>query len=163
VRPGAPARYTLGRATLSYVLGLPRGLQARARLAAQYTRDELVPGEQFGIGGMESVRGFLERQFTGDRGYSGSLELYSPDFGAELSAGTWRARFLAFYDFGRAYRINPDVFEPEVIGISSAGPGVRVAYGSNLSLRFDYGFQIQRGVPPADFTSRANFSLVWVF
>ena len=39
--------------------------------------------EQFGIGGMESVRGFLERQFAGDRGYSGSLELYSPDFGAD--------------------------------------------------------------------------------
>jgi len=164
VRPGAPASYTLGRATLSYVLGLPRGPQARARFAAQYTRDELVPGEQFGIGGMDSVRGFLERQFTGDRGYSGSFELYSPDFGAELlPPGNWRARVLAFYDFGRAYRINPEVFEPEVIGISSAGPGVRVAYGSSLSLRFDYGFQIQRGVPPADFTSRANFSLVWVF
>ncbi len=163
VRPGAPASYTLARATLSYVLGLPRGLQARARFAAQYTRDELVPGEQFGIGGMDSVRGFLERQFTGDRGYSGSVELYSPDFGAELSAGTWRARLLAFYDFGRAYLINPQVFEPEVIGISSVGPGVRVAYGSSLSLRFDYGFQIQRGVPPSDFTSRANFSLVWVF
>jgi hemolysin activation/secretion protein len=116
-----------------------------------------------GIGGMESVRGFLERQFTGDRGYSGSLELYSPDLGAELSAAGWRVRLLAFYDFGRAYRINPEVFEPEVIGISSAGPGVRVAYGSSLSLRFDYGFQIQRGVPPSDFTSRANFSLAWVF
>ena len=164
VRPGAPASYTLGRATLSYVLGLPRGLQARARLAAQYTRDELVPGEQFGIGGMESVRGFLERQFAGDRGYSGSLELYSPDFGGDLlPPGDWRARVLAFYDFGRAYTINPDVFQPEVIGISSVGPGVRVAYGSSVTLRFDYGFQIRRGEPPSSFTSRANFSLVWVF
>ena len=32
---------------------------------AQYTGDELVPGEQFGIGGMDSVRGFYERQFSG--------------------------------------------------------------------------------------------------
>jgi len=164
VRPGAPASYTLGRATLSYVRGLPRGLQARARFAAQYTRDELVPGEQFGIGGMESVRGFLERQFIGDRGYSGSLELYSPDFGADLlPPGNWRARVLAFYEFGRAYTINPQVFQPEVIGISSVGPGVRVAYGSSVTLRFDYGFQIHRGEPPSSFTSRANFSLVWVF
>lgn len=164
VRPGAPASYTLARATLSYLHGLPRGAQVRVRIAGQYTRDELVPGEQFGIGGMESVRGFLERQFAGDRGYSGSLELYSPDFGAELlPAGNWRARVLAFYDFGRAYRVNPEVFEPEVIGISSVGPGLRVAYGSSVTLRFDYGFQIQRGEPPSSFTSRANFSLVWVF
>ena len=103
-------------------------------------------------------------QFIGDRGYSGSLELYSPDFGADLlPPGNWRARVLAFYDFGRAYTINPQVFQPEVIGISSVGPGVRVAYGSSVTLRFDYGFQIQRGEPPPSFTSRANFSLVWVF
>jgi hemolysin activation/secretion protein len=164
VRPGAPASYTLARATLSYLHGLPRGAQARVRLAGQYTRDELVPGEQFGIGGMDSVRGFFERQYAGDRGYSGSLELYSPDFGADLlPPGPWRARVLAFYDFGRAYRINPEVFEPEVIGISSVGPGLRIAYGSSVTLRFDYGFQIQRGEPPSSFTSRANFSLVWVF
>jgi hypothetical protein len=55
------------------------------------------------------------------------------------------------------------VFETKVNGISSAGPGVRVAYGTSLTLRFDYGFQIQRGVPPSSDTSRANFSLVWVF
>ncbi len=164
VRPGAPASYTLGRATASYLLGLPRGLQARARLTGQYTRDELLPAEQFGIGGMDSVRGFFERQYAGDRGYSGSLELYSPDFGGDLlPPGNWRARVLAFYDFGRAYRINPGAFEPEVIGISSVGPGIRIAYGTSLSIRFDYGFQIQRGVPPSSDTSRANFSLVWVF
>jgi hemolysin activation/secretion protein len=164
VRPGAPASYTLARATLSYLYALPRGLQARARLAGQYTRDELLPAEQFGIGGMDSVRGFFERQFAADRGYSGSVELYSPDFGADLlPPGPWRARVLAFYDFGRVYRINPEAFEPEVIGISSVGPGIRIAYGTHLSLRFDYGFQIQRGSPPSSDTSRANFSLVWVF
>lgn len=164
VRPGAPASYTLARATLSYLHALPRGFQARARFAGQYTRDELLPAEQFGIGGMDSVRGFYERQFAGDRGYSGSIEVYSADFGPDLlPPGEWRARVLAFYDFGRVYRINPEVFEPEVIGISSAGPGIRIAYGTSLSLRFDYGFQIQRGSPPSSDTSRANFSLVWVF
>jgi hemolysin activation/secretion protein len=164
VRPGAPASYTLARATLSYLHGLPRGAQARVRLAGQYTGDELLPAEQFGIGGMDSVRGFFERQYVGDRGYSGSVELHSPDFGPDLlPPGNWRARVLAFYDFGRAYRINAQAFEPEVIGISSAGPGIRIAYGTSLSVRFDYGFQIQRGVPPSSDTSRANFSVVWVF
>jgi hypothetical protein len=30
---------------------------------------------------------------------------------------------------------------------------------SRFSIEFDYGFQIQRGVPPSSDTSRANFSL----
>jgi hemolysin activation/secretion protein len=163
VRPGAEASYTLGRAYVNYVLGLPRAFQARARFTAQYTRDELLAGEQFGIGGMDSVRGFFERQFSGDRGYSGTFEVYSPDLGAQLDVNGLRVRLLAFYDYGRVYLVNPDVLETQVIGISSVGPGVRVGYGTNLTLRFDYGFQIQRGVPPSSDTSRANFSLVWVF
>ena len=163
VRPGADASYTLGRANVNYVLGLPRGFQGRARFTAQYTGDELLPGEQFGIGGMDSVRGFFERQYSGDRGYSGSFEVYSPDLGAAVEPSGLRIRLLAFYDYGRVYLVNPDVFETKVIGISSAGPGIRLAYGTSLSLRFDYGFQIQRGVPPSSDTSRANFSLVWVF
>lgn len=163
VRPGAEAAYTLGRANVNYVLGLPRGFQGRARFTAQYTRDELLPGEQFGIGGMDSVRGFLERQYSGDRGYSGTFEVYSPDLGAQLEVRGLRVRLLAFYDYGRVYLVNPDAFETKVIGISSVGPGVRIGYGTSLTLRFDYGFQIQRGVPPSSDTSRANFSLVWVF
>lgn len=163
VRPGAEASYTLARANVNYLLGLPRGVQARARFTAQYTRDELLAGAQFGIGGMDSVRGFFERQYTGDRGYSGTFEVYSPDLGPQLGVDGLRMRFLAFYDYGRAYLVNPDVFETQVIGISSVGPGVRVAYGTSLTLRFDWGFQIQRGVPPSSDTSRANFSLVWVF
>lgn len=161
VRPGADARYTLGRLNLNYVVGLPRGFQGRARFTAQYTRDELVPGEQFGLGGMDSVRGFFERQFAGDRGYSGSFELYSPDLGAQLPVNGLRVRFLAFYDFGRAYLVKPDAFEQRVTGIASAGPGVRVAYGTSLSMRFDYGFRL--ATQGGDWGGRANFSLVWVF
>jgi hemolysin activation/secretion protein len=163
VRPGAPASYTLGRLNLNFLHTLPRDFQGRVRLGGQYTRDELVPGEQFGIGGMDSVRGFLERQFTGDRGFSGSVELYSPDFGGALPASGVRARLLAFYDYGRAVIVNPDAFETPVTTISSFGPGVRVAYKTSFNMRFDYGFQLQTGVPGTSRGSRANFSLAWVF
>jgi hemolysin activation/secretion protein len=114
---------------------------------------------------MDSVRGFFEREFIGDRGFSGSLELYSPDLAA-LDGGAVsdvRVRMLAFYDYGRVWIINPQVFEQRVTGISSVGPGVRLAYRSNVSLRFDYGFILQKGTPSNDSSGRANFSLVWVF
>lgn len=163
VRAGAPANYALGRASFSLLQSLPEDLQGRLRVSGQYTRDKLVPGEQFGIGGMDSVRGFYERQFIGDRGFSGSLELYSPDLGPRLGVNGLRARLLAFYDYGRVVTIDPDAFETRSTSISSFGPGLRVAYRTDMSLRLDYGFQLQSGVPGVNGRSQANFSLAWVF
>jgi hemolysin activation/secretion protein len=165
VRPGAEADYTVARFNASWVHRLGRDVQTRLRFTAQYTSDMLLPGEQFGLGGMDSVRGFFEREFVGDRGFSGSVELYSPDLAAFESgaASDLRVRLLAFYDYGRAWIINPQPFEQRVTGISSAGPGLRVAYRSNVSLRFDYGFIVQPGTPANQSSGRANFSLVWVF
>jgi hemolysin activation/secretion protein len=165
VRPGAEADYTLARFNASWVHRLPRDVQARVRFTAQYSADMLLPGEQFGLGGLDSVRGFLEREFAGDKGFSGSLELYSPDLAALDSGGTSdvRVRLLAFYDYGRAWINDPQVFEQRVTGISSAGPGLRIAYRSNVSLRLDYGFVIQPGVSTNERSGRANFSLIWVF
>ena len=40
--------------------------QLRAIVNAQYSRDELVPGEQFGAGGASSVRGFQHRGQGGE-------------------------------------------------------------------------------------------------
>jgi hemolysin activation/secretion protein len=161
VRPGANADYTLSRLNLVWVHSFPRDVQGRVRFTGQYTSDELLPAAQFGIGGMDSVRGFNERQFIGDRGYSGTVEVYSPDFGDRFEVNGVRARLLAFYDYGRVWTINPEVFEPRTTGISSAGPGIRIGYKSNLSLRLDYGFVINNG-GSAD-SGRTNFSLVWVF
>ena len=163
VRPGAPADYTLSRLNVAWVRSFPRDLQGRLRFTAQYTGDELLPAEQLGIGGMDSVRGFVERQFAGDRGYSGTFEIYSPDLGSRFEVDGLRVRVLAFYDYGRVWQINPQVFEPGVIGIASAGPGIRIGYKSNLSARLDYGSVIKNGGAGYPGHGRANFSLVWVF
>ncbi len=78
-RTGAPRNYNIIRlgANLSYSLG--GDWQARAAVNGQYTDDLLVASEQFGIGGANSVRGFEEREFADDRGYSGSIEIHTPD------------------------------------------------------------------------------------
>jgi hemolysin activation/secretion protein len=164
VRPGAEAAYTLGRFNATWARSFPRDVQTRVRFTAQYTGDMLLPGEQFGLGGIDSARGFFEREFTGDRGFSGTFEIYSPDVTAELGAPDGaRVRLLAFYDYGRAWLLNPQVLEQQVTGIASAGPGLRVAYRSNLSMRLDYGFILEKGTPSNRDHGRANFSLVWVF
>jgi hemolysin activation/secretion protein len=162
VRPGADANYELSRFNANWLHRFPRDVQARVRFTAQYTRDELLSGEQFGLGGMDSVRGFYEREFAGDKGYSGTFEVYSPDLGGSVYPGA-RMRLLAFFDYGSAWLINPQVFEQAVTRISAAGPGIRIAYKADVSIRLDYGFVIAKGTPDNTSSGRANFSLVWVF
>ncbi len=49
-----------------------------AKVEGQYTRNPLVPTEQLAIGGMNSVRGYEEREALGDIGVNASVELRTP-------------------------------------------------------------------------------------
>ena len=77
VRTNANRRWTAFRYGLdaSYLLGT---WTATARLRGQHTGSLLIPGEQFGLGGVTSVRGLREREMTGDTGYTMTLELNGP-------------------------------------------------------------------------------------
>ncbi len=54
--------------------------QLTARLKGQYSGKALVSGEQFGLGGANSVRGFTDRAIAGDWGYQWGFEAVGPAF-----------------------------------------------------------------------------------
>ena len=140
--------YLLWRWTFNHNQALPRDWQLRFGFSGQDTRDMLVAGEQFGIGGQDSVRGFDERALIDDRGYRGTLELYTPDFGARAGWGDTRARALAFYDWGTVQRVQPAPGDPVRQGIASVGIGLRVNRGSWLAFRLDWGLVVDGGGSP---------------
>lgn len=115
---------------------LPQAWQLRAALKGQYTKDALVPGEQFGAGGAASVRGFREREVSNDSGVVGNLEAYTPPL---CLGGSWQCRALAFYDAGYLTRNHALPGEFDHVSLSSAGLGVRLIYRRNLNLQVDYG------------------------
>lgn len=159
-RAGADAHYTLWRWSASHMANFAGDWQWRAAVNGQWTRDELVPGEQFGLGGAASVRGFREREIVNDRGHQGTLELYTPDFGARL-AGSLRLRALAFYDFGRVTRVRPLPGELDVESVSSFGLGLRAGIGEGFSLRFDYGVVREPGGRQGRGEGRGHFGLLY--
>ena len=74
-------------------------MQAFAKIEGQISSGPLVPGEQFGAGGQDSVRGYLESTALGDDGLAGSIELRTPPVGTLFrltSISDWR--FFAFFD-----------------------------------------------------------------
>ena len=137
-RAGASASYTILRYGANYVRAFAKEWQARAAFNGQYTTDSLVSGEQFGLGGPDSVRGYLLREVANDRGNAAQLEVYTPNLASTVGLpGNYRAKLLGFYDFGSVKRNNALPGEQEGKFIASAGLGVRVGYGKSVSLRLD--------------------------
>lgn len=108
-----------------------------ARGSFQYSGDVLIAGEQFGIGGLGSVRGTdLERPVTGDSGLQGTLEVTTP----EVLAGL---RLLGFVDAGYVRNNKPDgLTNPGSDGLASVGVGLRYTRGV-LTAAIDYGYLVR--------------------
>lgn len=137
-RSNARDDYTALRFASSVTQALPAQWQLRGVVNAQYTRDALIPGEQFGAGGAMSVRGFREREVSDDSGISANLEAYTPP----ICSGSWQCRALAFYDNAYLARNHALPGEFEHMTLSSAGLGMRMSYRKNLSVQVDYGYAL---------------------
>ena len=159
-RPGASASYSILRAGGAYSQALPRQFIFRALFNAQYTNDLLVAGEQFGMGGVYSVRGFFERETINDIDIQGSVEAYTPDLGKRFS-DRWSVRALVFADAASG-RDNEPVRGPDN-KLSSVGVGLQVAKGQQLALRLDWAYVTQgAGTRPAG-SDRAHLAAAYVF
>jgi hemolysin activation/secretion protein len=107
------------------------------RAQAQYSPDVLISGEQFGLGGLSSVRGTdIERPISGDKGIAATFEVTTP----ELVSGL---RALGFVDAGYITNNNPNgANKPSSDRLASVGVGLRYAKGI-WAVSADYGRLVQ--------------------
>lgn len=140
---GVPdAQWYVLRYGASGVYALPRAFELRAEFDGQWAGEPLIPGEQFGLGGASSVRGFEERALSGDRGDRLSLELWLPPAYETL-------RFLGFFDVGHVDTDEATAGERDSETIASAGLGVRWSYKDSLAFSADYGHELIDAADPA--------------
>jgi hemolysin activation/secretion protein len=159
----ARADYEVLRYSFNHNRAIAGDWQARFAFYGQWTRDMLVTAEQFGIGGADSVRGFLERELTNDTGYRGTMEVYTPDMGGKISIAGARLRGLVFVDWGHVSRNNPGPGEIHSQSVWSMGPGLRFSRGTNMALRADLAVvQDQGGLQQVN-NSRLHFSFSYIF
>lgn len=123
----------------------------------------LVTGEQFVIGGADSVRGFTEREIIDDKGYRGTVEPYTPDIGAQTGVSGGRLGGMVFEDWGAVRRITPGLGERGGEYISSAGLGLRYGRGHSTSFRLDYAVVLNDGGLQRSWDARGHFSIAYVF
>ena len=142
-RVGARPAYTIVRFAAALTRMLGQDWQARALLNGQLSRDALVPGEQFGIGGSTSVRGMEERNVATDSGLAVNLEMYSPNV-CQASAKL-QCRALGFVDAASGTRNQVLPGELDSMTATSTGLGLRLAYGTAFNLQLDYGHVLHAG------------------
>ena len=162
-RAGADARYTLLRYAASLRLNLPADWQLSLNATGQHTRDRLVWTEQFTLGGARSVRGFREADIAGDKGHALNVEMQTPELCAgSLSLGA-RCRLVAFYDAGRVTRYGALPGEDTRSSITSAGLGLRLSMGQDVSVRIDYARVIDGGGGSANGEQRVHAGIVLAY
>lgn len=144
-RAEAKAAYRIYRYNVTYQKALPWDFLAKLAFTGQETPHALVSGEQFGLGGADNVRGFLERELANDRGRRVALELTSPDLATLAKLETVRARLAAFYDWGTVSRRHAQAGDPLGETIAAAGIGLRVAQGTRYAMRLDMARVMQAG------------------
>lgn len=133
-RPGASRNYSVLRAGGMLTVPVAEDWSLQGRLALQRSKDLLVQGEQFGIGGIGSVRGYGDRELSGDQGIAASLELATPRLDLFQPAAGVDLRALAFADGGQVANHGDLGCRPlqTRCTLASLGIGLRLDWGPVL-------------------------------
>lgn len=163
LRAFAESEYTYVNVQFQRITRLPRDFSWHLSAEAQAADGNLLGSEQLGAGGFYSVRGYDEREANGDQGYLIRNELRSPSFvlGSVTPGKEAQLQLLTFLDHGvvRNKQLLPG--EDRSVELASWGLGARVSVDQNVSVRFDYGWQLKdTGAPGGPESSRAHFALL---
>lgn len=157
---GARADYTVLRLNGSLTGVLPEGWQYRLAGNAQYAQDALIFGESFGLAGSTAVRGFLEREYSSDKGYVLNAEFYTPELGNKVGLENGSLKLLGFADLAQGWRIPLAGELAEQLTLSSIGLGLRLAYQKNISAKLDLARVINAGGNSASGNVRGHLGVV---
>lgn len=128
--PIARAKFTKVTGSVQRLQQITKGWDLLVAVKGQHTNHNLFGSEKFSYGGGDMGRGFDGGVASGDRGYSGKIELdwttkYNMPF---LNRAVW----FVFYDGGQTYTRTPKGAERVMTG-QSTGVGCKLTITKNLS------------------------------
>ncbi len=137
-RYGAHAGFAVLRGASSLTWRLLRDWSLNARTSFQYSEQPLISNEQFSLGGVDTVRGFLDAEALVDSGVAAGLELRAP----LLRWGALQAGPFVFYDRGfgmvqdpLSQQIKGGTVRDDLVGV---GAGMRIKISQSLDALLDF-------------------------
>jgi hemolysin activation/secretion protein len=147
LRPDASPYYSFFKLGAEYRWLHESGAMIKILAKGQISSAPLLPIEQFGVGGENSVRGYPERALNSDEGFILNFDLFSPK--AKLIQSIKKNKRIQdaiqgvfFFDVGFASLLDPSSTESKSHILAGMGPGFRYQASSWLYMKFDYGFRL---------------------
>ena len=162
-RFNAPPGFSILRAGITREQDLPHDVQLWGSVQSQITNDPLVSSEQIGLGGADSLRGYLEAETLGDYGVTAQSELRSPSIAKYIKGPlkTWRFHFFA--DTGVESQRQSLPGTKATTALSSVGVGTRVNLWGYLNASVQDAQALSTGPDTKAGTNRVLFRLYGEF
>lgn len=157
VRSGAMPEWSAFRYGFDFRYRLGKNGWLRTHVKGQIADEPLIPGEQFGLGGLQSIRGFEERAILADSGWQANIELWSP------SLTRLQIRPLIFYDLGNKQLNNPQPGERADQDIASTGLAAYWSWRDTLSIQIAAATLLQAAADSQKGDKKIHFSLFYRF
>jgi hemolysin activation/secretion protein len=141
----ASANYSYVRLDLRRNNRLPANWEWNWAGSGQLSNQNLIGSEQFGAGGMNTVRGYQEGEVYGDEGLRLSQELLTPAFAIARRLGFSRQdgmRLYVFQDFAGTHSVKKLPGEDHAY-LHSAGLGLRYQIGQLMTAQVAWGRQLR--------------------
>ncbi len=148
-----------GNLDLTVKQSLPGKFVGTVKVTGQLADSHLVTNEQYAIGGLSTVRGYLQSEAVGDLGYGLSVEVATPSFASKLADFVDELRLFSFVDNGqiRILHALPDVSRHRAL--LSVGGGLRFSLFKHLSGDFAVGMPLFNGTDTKRNSVRTTFDL----
>lgn len=152
----ASAQYAYLAGNIAHYTELPAGFGLDIELAGQLASTSLPSLEQFGIGGVASVRGYETNERSGDSGLAVQAEFRLPTFSLLQQSGVSdQTSVYAFVDYGLVHARATDTTQ----SLLGAGLGVDMNINNNVHATLAWGHAFLAGSTTAANSDRIHASV----
>ena len=152
------ANYAYLRGNYSHEENWPSGWGMTARGGWQIAAQPLISNEQFAIGGVDTVRGYLESAALGENGVNLNLEARTPNWAKKLGDAFDDMHGLVFID-GGIVTVRQPITANDRFTLAGAGLGVRLKGWRGVSAGLDWAVALKALGKTEQGDSRAHFRL----
>jgi hemolysin activation/secretion protein len=148
LNPHATPYYFYGRLWFAEEYFIPKYMSIWGQLRLQGSTHPLLPSEQYGLGGYDTVRGYEERQVNTDNAVNVNFELRSRPYKLWGPVGKNRIQdqliVLGFVDYGYGINDARGLAHDKKHWLLGVGPGLRYVINPYFTARFDLGFRCHK-------------------
>jgi hemolysin activation/secretion protein len=134
------------------------------RADGQWASEPLISVEQFGVGGVNSVRGYHEGEVFGDTGWHVSLEQQTPPYivGMVRDNTPLTVRGSVYMDYARTFLLDPQG-RPASVPLWGTGFGAVASVGSHWQAQFLFSWPLLSAGTTSAYQPFFNFALTAQF